>query len=354
MRVLYLYAGTRTKSFDAWQKGLEPDTPLVGLNHLKRYGIDAVFFENRFTEFFRRISFNLTQLPALFVMRSYDAVFSGAGLTTLFIAKYLLKWKKPKWFIYNTYLSNLLKRNVKGIKAQLIRKAIASADGIICPSEAQSEHLKREGFDPRRIFFIPYGIDADFYARHASRAKRPFSERYIMSAGRDIGRDYATLIKAVKDTGVRLIIGALPRNFPGIHAFPPNVTVTYFPAIEMPSLLHHAEFVVIPTIPEEKMAGSDCSGQYVLLESMISGKAVIATERSTLSDYFTNGEDGLMIPPEDPEALRAAIAALWSDPARAHAMGERARKKALERFTTKRFAEDFARILAKVVPKNQY
>lgn len=344
MKVLYLYAGTRTKSFDAWQKGLEPDTPLIGLNHLKQYGIDAVFFENPFTEFFRRLSFNLTQLPALFVIRSYDAVFSGAGLTTLFIAKFLLGWKKPKWFIYNTYLSNLLKRNQRGIKAWFIRKAIASANGIICPSTAQSNYLKHEGFDPDRIFYIPYGIDADFYLRHSSRPQ-PIQGHYIASAGRDIGRDYTTLIKAVQNTDMQVVIGALPRNFPESKIFPPNVTVKYFPAIEIPSLLHHATFVVIPTIPEEKMAGSDCSGQYVLLESMVSGKAVVATVRSTLPDYFVSGEDGLTVPPEDPEALKDAIAELWSHPERARTMGEQARKKALERFTTKRFAEDFARIL---------
>ncbi len=345
MRVLYLYAGTRKKNFEAWQRGLEPDTPLVGLNHLKQYGIDADFFENGLTEFFRRISFNLTQLPALFVMRSYDAVFSGAGLTTLFIAKHLFGWKKPRWFVYNTYLSNLLKRNKGGIKGWFIRKAIASADGVICPSTAQSDYLKQEGFDPRRVFFIPYGIDADFYIKNADRRTRPMRERYIMSAGRDIGRDYATLINAMEGYDMRLLIGALPRNFPGSETFPVNVTVKYFLPIEMPSLLYHAEFVVIPTIPEEKMVGSDCSGQYVLLESMASGKAVIASERRTLSDYFLDGEDGLTVPPEDPATLRKAIQTLLEHPERARRMGEWARKKALARFTTKRFAEDFARIL---------
>lgn len=345
MRVLYLYAGTRKKSFEAWRRGLEPDTPLVGLNHMKQFGIEADFFENRFTEFFRRISFNLTQLPALFVMRAYDAAFSGAGLTTLFIAKYLLRWKRPKWFVYNTYLSNLLKRNKGGIKGWLIRKAIASADGVICPSTAQRNYLLQEGFDPKRIFYIPYGIDADFYIKNKEREERIMPEPYIMSAGRDVGRDYKTLIEAMKDIDTHLIIGALPRNFPGISTFPPHVVVNYFPPLSMPSLLHHAELVVIPTIPEEAMAGSDCSGQYVLLESMVSGKAVITTERSTLSDYFTSGEDGLTVPPYDAEALARAIKELRSDLQKTRAMGLRAQKKALARFTTKRFAEDFARIL---------
>ncbi len=345
LRVLYLYAGPRKKLYERHLRGEEPDTALVGLNHLFPYGIHADFLENRLTEFLRKISFNLTQLPVLWRARSYDVIFSGSGLLTLFLVKYLLKWKKPKWFIYNTYLSNLLKRNRQGIKAKLIRKAVASADGIICPSLSQHDYLAGEGFDQSRLFYIPYGIDVDFYLKNADRAKRPISEPYVFSAGRDMGRDYSTLIKAVTGEPMRLVIGALPRNFPGLKTFPPNVTVKYFPSVEMPSLFHHAAFVVIPSIPEEKLVGSDCSGQYVLLEAMASGKAVIITERSTRADHFEDGEDGLVVPPEDPEALKHAILELWSNPERARAMGERARTKTLERFTTKRFAEDFVRIL---------
>lgn len=345
MRVLYLYAGTRKKSYAAWQQGLEPDTPLVGLNHLAQFGIEADFFENSFTESFRRISFNLAQLPALFVVRSYDAVFSGAGLLTLFIVKRLLRWERPRWFIYNTYLSNLLRRNRRGLKARLMRKAIASADGIICPSTAQSDYLKQEGFDPSRIFTIPYGIDVDFYLRNAGRAEPPVPGRYVLSAGRDMGRDYGTLLRAIRDLPVRLVLGALPRNLPAGVPIPPNATVRYFPQVEMPSLFAHATFVVIPSFPEEELVGSDCSGQYVLLEAMASGKAVVITERSTRIDHFAHGEDGLTVPPKDPAALAQAVRTLWDDPERARRMGERAREKALARFTTKRFAEDFARIL---------
>ncbi len=345
LRVLYLYAGTRKKNFQAWEKGLEPDTPLVGLNYLSQYGIQADFLENRLTEFLRKISFNLTQLPVLWRARSYDAIFSGSGILTLFLVKHLLGWEKPKWFIYNTYLTNLLKRNNRGIKATLIRKAVASADGIICPSLSQRDYLAGEGFDPKRLFYIPYGIDADFYLKNADRVKRSVAEPYVFSAGRDVGRDYPTLLKVMSGESFRLIIGALPRNFPGIESFPLNVTVKYFPQVEMPSLFANALFVVVPSIHEEKLVGSDCSGQYVLLEAMASGKAVIITERSTRIDHFEDGEDGLVVPPEDPEALKAAIKTLLENPERARQMGDHAKRKIFERFTTKKFAEEFARIL---------
>jgi hypothetical protein len=110
MKVLYLYAGSRKKLYEEFQKGDQPDTALVGLNHLSKFGVEASFYETKTTEFLRKISFNLTQLPVIFGIGKYDIVFSGSGLLTLFLVKFVLRMKKPRWFIYNTYLSNLIKR----------------------------------------------------------------------------------------------------------------------------------------------------------------------------------------------------------------------------------------------------
>ncbi|MFQ5436726.1 MAG: hypothetical protein ACE5FD_17855, partial [Anaerolineae bacterium] len=88
LRLLYLFAGSRKKQYEEYKKGNAPDMYLVGLNHMADHSIDATFFENRLTEFLRKISFNLTQLPVLFRLKSCDVIFSGSGLLTLFIVKY--------------------------------------------------------------------------------------------------------------------------------------------------------------------------------------------------------------------------------------------------------------------------
>ena len=111
LRVLYLFAGQRRKFYEEYQEDRASDIHLVGLNRMADYGINATFLENRLTEFLRKISFNFTQLPVLFQLYLCDVIFSGSGILTLFIVKYVFRFKKPKWVIYNTYLSNLLKRN---------------------------------------------------------------------------------------------------------------------------------------------------------------------------------------------------------------------------------------------------
>src|SRR3989344_2963946 len=101
LRALYLFAGPRRKLYEKFKEGIVPDTHFNGFNHMADNGVEATFLENKLTEFLRKISFNIIQIPAIFIMRSYDVVFSGSGLLTLFIVKYLFRWKKPKWIIYN-------------------------------------------------------------------------------------------------------------------------------------------------------------------------------------------------------------------------------------------------------------
>lgn len=349
LRVLYLFAGSRRKFYEEYKKGKASDIHLVGLNRMAGYDIEATFLENRLTEFLRKVSFNLPQLPVLFRLKSCDVIFSGSGILTLFIVKYVLRLKRPKWVIYNTYLSNLLKRNKKGLKAWVIRKAVFSADAIISPSLAQQDFLKSIGFPAEKNYYVPYGIDYNFYDKDIRVSK--ISERYIFSSGRDVGRDYKTLIEAVKDLPVKLIIAALPRNLKDIGEWPPNVEVLYLKRTETPPFLKKALFVVIPTIPEGEMAGSDCSGQYSLLESMSCAKAVITTARATLTGYFEEDKDGLIVSPYNVAELKEGIMTLWNDPQKAKMMGEASRRKIENQFTMEIFSRKLAETFHEVATK---
>ena len=349
LRVLYLFAGQRRKLYEEYKKGNASDIQLVGLNRMADYGIDATFLENRLTEFLRKISFNLTQLPVLFRLWSCDVIFSGSGLLTLFIVKRILRFKKPKWVIYNTYLTNLLKRNQKGLKAWVIKKAIFSADAIVSPSLTQQEFLKNLGFPAEKNHYVPYGIDSGFYDKDTRVSE--ISERYIFSSGRDVGRDYKTLVEAVRDLPIKLVIAALPRNLKDVGELPPNISVLYLKRAETAPFTKKAEFMVITTIREDKMAGSDCSGQYSLLEAMSCGKAVITTARDTLKGYFADGEDGLIVSPHDVEELREAIMRLWNNSEKAKIMGETARNKVGSQFTMEIFSRKLAEIFHKVAIK---
>lgn len=359
LKVLYLFAGERKKLEQLWQEGKMPDSFFIGLNHLKDLGIEATYIENKFLNWVRKKNYNLPNLFLLFTLRRYDIVFSGASLALPFVAKVLLRMKKPKFVWYNTFFTNAIRRNErKPFRLWAIKKSIASLDAVFCPSTAQRQFLIEQGFDPARIFFIPNGIDVAFmkWKQEEGKGAPRSAEPFILTVGKDMGRDYATLCEAVRGLPIKVKVAALPRNFKGVKDVPKNLEILGFvPFNDLIRLYNQAEFVVIPTKSETHLDASDCSGQYVLLDAMSLGKAVIASKRQTLADYLDDGEpslcselrrgeEGVVVPPEDPKALQAAILSLLRDKERAQALGRRAAERAETQFSTKRLAEELAKI----------
>lgn len=78
-----------------------------------------------------------------------------------------------------------------------------------------------------------------------------------------------------------------------------------------------------------------------LLEAMAAGCPVIATTVGGIPDVVVDGENGLLVPPRDPEALRRAILRVLTDPALADHLGARARETIAARFTAARIVGRF-------------
>jgi glycosyltransferase involved in cell wall biosynthesis len=75
-----------------------------------------------------------------------------------------------------------------------------------------------------------------------------------------------------------------------------------------------------------------------IVEAMLAGKPVVATAAGGPSDIVENGVTGLLVEPGNPVRLADAIEYLMTHPDHASAMGRQARKSALERYSTARFA----------------
>jgi glycosyltransferase involved in cell wall biosynthesis len=69
-----------------------------------------------------------------------------------------------------------------------------------------------------------------------------------------------------------------------------------------------------------------------LMQAMACGLAVVTTPVGSIGEIVTDGKTGVMVAPQDSEALRVAIESLLRDPVRRAALGERAREIAVERF----------------------
>ncbi len=74
----------------------------------------------------------------------------------------------------------------------------------------------------------------------------------------------------------------------------------------------------------------------VLLEAMAAGRPVIATRVGGNTDLVVDGETGLLVPPEDPAALAAAIERLLADPALSARIAARGQAMVRERYSVER------------------
>lgn len=79
----------------------------------------------------------------------------------------------------------------------------------------------------------------------------------------------------------------------------------------------------------------------VLLESMAMARPVVATRVGGIPELIDSGENGLLVPPRDAEALAQAILSLIADRDRAARMGIQAREKIKKSFSRDRMVDQY-------------
>lgn len=94
---------------------------------------------------------------------------------------------------------------------------------------------------------------------------------------------------------------------------------------DVPDVLAAAAVSVLPSLSE--------GISNTLLESMAAGVPVVATRVGGTPEAVTDGEQGLLVPPGDSEALAAAISRVLSDPLLATRLGDNGRRRVAEEFS---------------------
>jgi len=227
------------------------------------------------------------------------------------------------------------------------RGAVENAAAVIAVSEAMKADVLATypAVDPDKVQVIHNGIDAQQYIpdpatdvlqRYGVDPHRP-SVVFVGRITRQKGVPVLLRAAALLDAGVQLVLCAGQPDTPelarevsdlvdGLRATRSGVIWIegMLNRHEVIQLLSHATAFVCPSLYEPL--------GIVNLEAMACGSAVVASHVGGIPEVVAHGETGLLVPPDEPQALADALNALARDPQRAEAMGVAGRQRAISEF----------------------
>lgn len=110
---------------------------------------------------------------------------------------------------------------------------------------------------------------------------------------------------------------------------------------DVPLLLASVDLFVLPSLWEGLSVA--------LLEAMAAALPIVATAVSGTDQAMVPEETGLVVPPGDARALARAVVELLGDPARARALGRRARERVETEFGARAQAEEYLALYRRLV-----
>lgn len=257
-------------------------------------------------------------------------------------------------------LTILPKRILRWIALNLLARERPLAplrfDHAMCVSAATRQKLLEAGVPISHARVIHTGLEpGKFSAAGRSYRTAPADPLTILYAGR-----------VTEEKGVHTAIGALARIPAGNGAAvrldiagsgPPvylskleelaarkgldrNVRfLGRIPPEKMPELMRTRDAIVLPSIWPEPFAR-------VVLEGMMSGMVVLATESGGTGEILIDSHNGLMFPAEDEDALAQQLERLRTDPAFGEKIARTAEKEAAEKFSHRAMLDAIEAFLA--------
>ena len=340
-RVAYVFPNSRRDLIAQLGAGTAPDTHLLGLNHLASFGIEAEAREpaldhrGRFLPF--RVRWHLREATLPWELRDVDVVFTPLANVIPLAAAVR---GGPSVLVYNFGLNTILRR-ARMARRRLLVASLRRTARVVCLGPSQRDELLRlTDLDPGHVDVALHGVDERFFA-----PTNDPRERLVIAIGRDLARDYVTLVRATRTIDARVVFVVLERNLEGIEV-PPNVEVRErIPYAELRDLYRRAGVAVVALRAAEYPYGSEGSGVSAILEAQASATPLIATDRPIIRDYVRDGDSGLIVPPEDAAALRSAILRVLDERDLAHALGQAGRRRVEAQHTM----DDMAAQLAPLV-----
>jgi len=266
----------------------------------------------------------------------HDAHSTAVGSVAAFLAKVPLKiiTRRVDFPLSKNYLSRL--------------KYTRNMDAIIAISQAVKKVLIEGGIDSRIIKVIPSGIDFSVFEESFSKNKLRQelslgTEDYLAGIVAQLvdhkGHTYlieAARILRYKAPRLKILIigeGQLRTELEKKARENQVQDMIYFLGYreDVPQILASLDLFILSS----KLEGMGSS----ILDAMGSRLPVVATAVGGIPEVVTHEETGLLVSPQNPEALAEAILRLYNDREWASRLGQKGYEEAHQKFSAKKMAE---------------
>ncbi|MGQ9846697.1 MAG: glycosyltransferase family 4 protein [Bacteroidales bacterium] len=267
-------------------------------------------------------------------LKKYDLIISHSAQSAVLLAfiRSLQGKKYPPHIVIDPASFNGGRNNF--LELLPIKICVRSITGIIYHSTKQYEYYRKHfPFLIEKTKFIPFGVDTNYFAP----MELPISST-ILSFG-EKKRDYKTLLSAWAQLNIKHIelniVGIKSVKNLGLQSLPNNIKI--FPKVSidvLKKMIAQAIFIIIP-LPYYEYS----YGQMSILQSMSMGKLVITTKTPSTVDYINDGEDAILVEPNNTDDMKNKITHYLGNPSLATRIGQNARLKVVESFSENNMAQ---------------
>ncbi len=244
----------------------------------------------------------------------------------------------------------------------LLNHIVKRADAIIAatPRHFSSSTQLNACKDRKRVFVVPFGIDAKVFERNEviDSASRSIRQQYsgrkiIFSVGRHVYyKGFEYLIRAMQEVHLGILIlagtGPLTDSLKSLAMSLGLKDKVYFLGRLSDELLasyyHAIDVYCMPSVEPSEAFG------LVQLEAMACKRPVVCCELNNGVTYVNqHGITGLVVPPRDPHALSVALNDLLVDDEKRKRMGEAGYARVKKEFTLEGMLEGNMQVYRRVL-----
>ena len=245
----------------------------------------------------------------------------------------MLAVKATRVPVVGTFHANLDRSLALTVGKPLLRRTFDRLDARIAVSPSARDTWQRR-FGGSMVV-VPNGVGSEFFAKPEPLPGYRDGDPTVLFVGRmEPRKGLVYLVRAflrLKPSFPRLRLLVVGRGDGKqqeklMAMVPPRLRtdvsfVGAVPQEDLPSYFASADVFCAPSLGGESFG-------IVLAEAMAVGLPVVCTDIGGYRDLVRDDQEGLLVPPRDPEALAASLGALLDNPARRAALGEVARESA--------------------------